>query len=78
MIPPLAQRRAAEIVGLAALALGVALAGAMLFASVDLARAQDGGAVGGQAEEGGVKGQGALTPTPTATATPTYPYAYGG
>ena len=51
-----ARRRIAEIAGLAALCAGVALAGAMLFASVDLARAQDGGGVGGQAE-GDVGGQ---------------------
>ena len=70
-MPLPARRRAAEIVGLAALCAGVALAGALLFASVDLARAQDGGAGGGQAEEGGVEGQGDPTPTPTATATPT-------
>ena len=57
MMPLPARRRAAEIVGLAALCVGVALAGALLFASVDLARAQDGGAVGGQAEESAVGGQ---------------------
>ena len=70
-MPLLARRRAAEIAGLAALCVGVALAGALLFASVDLARAQDGGAVSGQVEEGGVEGQGDPTPTPTATATAT-------
>ena len=49
MIPLTARRRIAEIGGLAALCAGVALAGAALFASVDLARAQDGGGVGGMA-----------------------------
>ena len=53
-----ARRRIAEIAGLAALCAGLALLGAMLFASVDLARAQDGGGVGGQAE-GGVGGRSA-------------------
>ena len=49
MMPLSARRRIAEIAGLAALCAGVALMGAALFASVDLARAQDGGGVDGMA-----------------------------
>ena len=50
MIPLLARKRIAELVALAAFCSGLALAGAMALASVDAARAQDGGgAVSGQA-----------------------------